>query len=149
MDLKQLFGDKYLVTLDESWEAETPQNRAEFQANDEEKFYYEIKGKCGTVYPYSKTQVAVVLLTRAAGRLVKLMGSELVLLQHADDAICYKADAKHAAAIVRFIRPKRLRQLTSEHKAALAARLARYRLTSPKPLQINTNQAPQLPGMVS
>ena len=48
-------------------------------------WYYEIRGKRGWVYPYSETQIAVVLPTRAARRLMKLMGSELVLLQHADD----------------------------------------------------------------
>ena len=31
MDLKQMFGHKYWVTLDESWSAETPKNRAEFE----------------------------------------------------------------------------------------------------------------------
>ncbi len=149
MDLVKMFGDKYHVTQDESWEAETPANRVEFLAKGDEVWYYEIKGKRGTVYPYSQTQVAVVLPTRAARRLVQLMGAELVLLQHADDSLCYKAGAKHAAAIVRFIRPKRLRQLTAEHKAALASRLARYRFQSPKLLQTNPNQTPHLPGVAS
>jgi hypothetical protein len=103
MDLNLMFGDRYEVSLDESWDAETPENRVEFLAKGEKWWYYEIKGKCGTVYPYSETQIAVVLPTRTARRLVKLMGSELTLLQHADDAMCYKADAKHAAAFVRFI----------------------------------------------
>ena len=153
MDLKRMFGDKYIITLDESWDAETPENRAEFKAKGEEWWYYEIKGKCGTVYPYSETQIAVVLPTRTARRLVKLMGSELTLLQHADDAMCYKADAKHTAAIVRFIKPKRLRQLTAEQRAAMVTRLARYRFKNPKPSQINraseTKPTPALPGASS
>jgi hypothetical protein len=133
MDLKQLFGHKYLVTMEESWTAETPENRAEFEDNGDRWRYYELKGKSGMVYPYSETQIAVVLPTRAARRLMKLMGSELVLLQHADDLMCFKADAKHAAAIVRFIKPKRLGQLSEAHKAILSARLAanRYRRGQP------------------
>ena len=61
-----MFGDRYLVTMEESWGAEGP---------------------------------------------------ELTLLQHADDAMCYRADVKHATVLVQFIKPKFHRQLTPEHKA--------------------------------
>ena len=59
MDLKRMFGDKYLVTLDESWDAETPENRAEFLRQGRTVRYCEIKGRCGTVYPYSGPTSAV------------------------------------------------------------------------------------------
>lgn len=61
-----MFGGKYVITLDESWDAETPANRAEFLAKNEVWWYYEIKGRCGTAYPFSETEVAVVLPARAA-----------------------------------------------------------------------------------
>jgi hypothetical protein len=127
VDLKKTFGHKYEISLDPSWEAETPENRAEFLVKSEEIFYYEIRGRCGMVYAYSWTEINVILLTRAALRLVKLMGPELMLLQHADQEMCYKADAKHAATFVRFIKPKRLQPFTEEHKTALSARLAAHR----------------------
>jgi len=153
VDLNQMFGDKYLVTIEESWGAETSENRAEFQAQGSQWWYWEIKGRRGTVYPYSETQVAVVLPVRAASRLVKLMGPALTLLQHADDEMCYEADAKHAEALVRFIKPKSLRQLTPAHKAALAARLALYRCRKPRLSRINltseSTRSPHLPGVGS
>jgi hypothetical protein len=152
MDLKKSFGNRYVVAMDASWEAETPEHRAEFLAKGDEVYYYEIKGRCGMVYLYSKTMIAVVLPTRAARRLVKLMGHELVLLQYADDSMCYKADAKHAEAIVRFIKPQRLRPLAVEHKAALTDRLARYRSQNQKIMQTNSSNvesAPALPGVAS
>src|ERR1019366_5225627 len=127
MDLREMFGDRYLVTMEESWGAELPETRAEFQAMSDGWRYQEIKGKCGMVYPYSEAQIAVVLPTRAARRLFKLMGPDLTLLQHADDAMCYKADVKHVTALVRFIKPKSRRPLTPEHKTTLTARLALYR----------------------
>ena len=34
MDLNQMFGGGYLITLDESWGAETPENQAGFRAED-------------------------------------------------------------------------------------------------------------------
>jgi len=139
MNLKTMFGGRYVVTMDESWEAETPENRAEFLAKQEQWWYWEIRGKCGWVYPYGETQIAVLLPTRAARRLDKLMGSDLTLLQHADDDKCYRADVKHVSALVRFIKPKRLRQLTAEHQAALAAQLARYRLQHPRLTQTDRN----------
>jgi hypothetical protein len=117
MDLKKIFGDKYMVTLDESWESETPENRTEFLAKGKEVWYYEIKGRRGTIYPYSDTHIAVVLPTRSARRLVNLMGSELILLQHADDAMCFKADVQHTNALIRFIKPKRMRKTRGMHAA--------------------------------
>jgi len=151
MDLNKMFGHKYQVTLDESWDAERTETRAELQAMSDGWRYQEIKGKCGTVYPYSETQIAVVLPTRAARRLFKLMGPKLTLLQHADDAMCYRADFNHAETLVRFIRSKSLRRLTTEHKEALTTRLALYRNRRPKPSPINIssdiNPAPHLPGV--
>jgi hypothetical protein len=148
-----MFGDRYLVTMEESWGAERAETRTEFQAMSDGWRYQEIKGKCGMVYPYSETKIAVVLPTRAARRLLRIMGPELTLLQHADDAMCYKADVKHAAALVRFIKPKSRRQLTPEHKATLAARLALYRSGGPRTSSINfssaINEAPHLPGVGS
>ena len=153
MDLNKMFGHKYLVTLDESWDAETPDNRAEFLANGEKLWYYEIRGKRGWVYPHNETKLAVVLPTRAARRLMKLMGAELVLLQHADAEMCFKADAKHTATLVRFIKPKRLRQLTAEQKAVLATRLAASRYQKPNPAPKNhgseVERAAVLPGVLS
>ena len=64
---------------------------------------------------------------------MKLMGSELTLLQHADDAMCYKADAKHTPAIVRFIKPKRLRPLAAEQKAVLTATSCTHRFQNQNP----------------
>ena len=153
MNLKAMFGRRYVVTMDTSLDAETPENRAEFRAKGEDIYYQEIKGRCGTVYNYSKTQVAIVLPTRAARRLAMLLGSALTLLQHADDAMCYKADASHVTSIVRFIKPKRLRQLTAERKAALAIRLARYRFQHSELTQTDrssrTMSASVLPEAVS
>jgi len=124
MDLKKLFGHKYEISLDPSWDAETPENRVEFLTQGEQWWYYEIRGKCGTIYPFSATTIAVTLPTRAARRLMKLMGSELTRTQHADDAMTFKTDAKHTAALVRFVRPKCLHSLSETHKAALVSRLA-------------------------
>jgi hypothetical protein len=135
MNLKTMFGRQYVVTLEESCVVETPENQAEARDDEEDWAYQEIKGKCGTVYPYSEAQIAVVLPTRAAHRLMKLMGPELVLLQHADDEMCFKADAQYSEALVQFIKAKSRRQLTPAHKAVLAARLARYRFQRPKPAQ--------------
>jgi hypothetical protein len=139
MNLHAVFGKRYTISIDPSWCAYCVERRAEFQPEQIPCEYHEIRGKCGWVYPYSETQLAVVLPTRAARRLFKLMGPELTLLQHADLEMCYKADAKHAEALVRFIKPKSLRRLTPKHKATLAARLARYRFQRPKTTQANHN----------
>lgn len=141
MDLRARFGKRYEISIDPSWGAERPKNRPESSADYPSWPYQEIRGKCGWVYPYSETELAVVLPTCAALRLVKLMGPELTLLQHADDEMCYKADAKHAEALVRFIKPKSRRHLTEAHKAALATRLEVHRYKR------HLKEVPHRPGM--
>jgi hypothetical protein len=127
MDLKELFGSRYVVTLDPSCGGGMPDDQTGPEDGESDWECWEIKGKRGQVYSYSETSIAVLVSTRAARRLARLIGANLVLLQHADDEMCFKADAKHAESIVRFIKPKSRRQLTDVHKAVLAARLSANR----------------------
>jgi hypothetical protein len=126
MDLKKIYGHKYEIAMDPSWDAETPENRAEFLAKGEQWWYYELRGQRGMVYPFNASTLAVYVTPRTARRLERLLGPALTVHVRCDEAVVYKADIQHAAAIVRFIKPKRLRPLTTEQKAVLAARLARY-----------------------
>ena len=131
MDLKQMFGYRYLITLDESWEAETPENRAEFRAQGEEWWYWQIEGRRGTIYPFNASTIAVDVTPRRARRLEALLGAALTLHTRCDEVVAYKADVQHIKVILRFIKPKRPWQFTAEQKAALATRLAANRSIPP------------------
>jgi len=109
MDLKKMFGRRYVVTMEEGWHEDSLNTCNHAGIFDDRWRYAEIKGKCGRLYPYSETDLAVVLPTRAARRLMTLMGAALVLLQHADDAMCFKTDVRNAEAVIRFIKPERAR----------------------------------------
>ena len=61
MDLMAMFGLRYVVTVDESWMAETRANRREFLAKGEQRWYFRIQGKYGEVYPYAEDTVAVLV----------------------------------------------------------------------------------------
>jgi hypothetical protein len=65
MNLELMFSKRYVVTMEGSWDAETPVNRAEFLEHGEGWRYQEISGKRGWVYTFSESELAVVLPTRA------------------------------------------------------------------------------------
>ena len=127
MNLKQLVGDRCRVTMDESWSAETPENRTEFRNNGEEWRYQEIKGKYGLIYPYDQDFLSVSLTPKIAKRCMGDFGSDTTVLQMANDAITLKAPLKFLNRLLRYVKPKKIREYTPEQKAALASRLAAYR----------------------
>ena len=132
MDLSEMFGGRYVVSRDDSWAAETSENRGEFRAKGEGWWYWKVRGQRGTVYPFNATNLAVDVTSRRARQLEALLGPALTLHARCDEVVTYKADVRHLEAILRFIRPKRRRQLTTEQKGTLAARLAPYRFQGSK-----------------
>ena len=80
MNLYAAFGKRYAIAVDPSFCADYPEHRAEVRPEDIPWEFQEIHGRCGRVYPYSVAELAVdPARTRAARRLVKLMGPELTL----------------------------------------------------------------------
>ena len=57
IDLKKRFGKKYRIYMDETWEAEDSQSNSD-KVKDK-PWYYEIRGKYGTVYLYGVNKLAV------------------------------------------------------------------------------------------
>ena len=152
LDLKAMFGNQYVVTMDASWDAETPENRSEFRARGKQWWYYEIKGHRGTIYPFNASTIVVDVTRRRASQLEALLGLALVPHTRCDEAVAYKADVQHIEAILQFIKPRRCKQFTAEQKAILVARLVPYRFKSPKVPHMDhasqTDSAPHLPGVV-
>lgn len=54
MNLKEKFGKKYRVTMDESYAAEKEPGKT-----NEQWRYFEIKGKYGVLYPFKENQLAL------------------------------------------------------------------------------------------
>lgn len=130
MNLKQLVGERYRVTMDESWSAETPENRTEFRKSGEEWRYQEIKGKYGLIYPYNEDFLSVSLTLKMSRRCMTDISPDAEIYQRADDAITLKVHVRHLNRLLRYVKPRKVREYTPEERAALVSRSAVYRFKS-------------------
>src|ERR1041385_3511331 len=106
MNLRGLAGDRYVVSMDESWKAETAKNRMEFKANGEEWWYQEVRGKLGVIYPASESMIAVSLVPRVGWRLAAVLGPDVAVTQSSDEAVCLKTDVRNLAIALKYIKAR-------------------------------------------
>ncbi len=128
MDLQKSFGDRYRVRLDESWNAESRENRREFLAGGEQWRYFEIRGKHGMVYPYSEDRLHVFVTATRARRLISFMNTQCVRTGICDEGITFETDLKRVGVILRLIKAERKRQYTDIQRSQMAARMTAIRL---------------------
>jgi len=148
MDLKEMFGHRYVVTLDESWGAESPENRAEFEAQGAIWWYYEIKGKYGMVYPHGESIIAARVTPRIGKKLKTVLESDFVVIEDSIEALGFKTDVRNLKTILKFIKPKRRHQLTEERRRAMAAHMAAIRFRKPKNIKEKCTSG-TLPGPIA
>ncbi len=127
MDLKAMFGDKYAVSLEESWKAETPANRREFLKNNQQWRYFEIKGKYGVVYLYSKDTLAVFVRVPQARRLHAFLAANGEFYTRCDEGITYITTLKRVRTILRLIKAKRRKAYGENERLRIAAHMAAMR----------------------
>src|SRR5258708_2335764 len=85
MDLQKLHGDRQVISLDESWMAETRENRREFLSMGDQWKYFEILGRYGKVYPYSEEIAAVFVTALKAKRLIAFLTQHGVQMARCDE----------------------------------------------------------------
>lgn len=119
MNLKQLYGKRYRVTLDESWEHEKEEGKSL-----NEWRYHEIKGKFGTLYPYSKDQLTCLFTSLIIANRFNNRGWKVI--QSGDTEINIFIPFENVEEVLRAIRPKKRRQLSDDQKKVNAERLRRF-----------------------
>jgi hypothetical protein len=101
MDL-ELIQKKYRVSRQEGMPVHEPLNQ-------------EIIGKYGTIYPYSKTQLGIQIRAGVlANRIARMKKWEII--QDADDLVTFLADPKDILFFCKYIRARRRRVLSPEHR---------------------------------
>ena len=131
MDLMAQCGDEYKISLDPSYR----------RGNYPEKWrYYEIRGKDGTLWPYSETHLVVLFYhswrsridadgdviwipsrrSQKAKRFQTLVRDDGEVVQDCDEATCIKAPNKYLSKALRFIDAQRKRRVSEAVKARLA-----------------------------
>ena len=122
LDLKELFGDRYKLGIDESYYAE----RAEFR-RDEEVWLTHIVCQHGHIGVW--VDDLLVACTNSAGavatRLKALPFAEAV--QDGTDGANVTFPVEHFDAVAEVMKPRKRRRLSEEHKAKLAASNTKYR----------------------
>src|SRR5438132_1291506 len=143
MNLKELVGHRYQVTHDASWLKETSENRTAFRKAGEEFWYYEIVSKIDEhwiMYPYSKEQLAISLSPRVAARAMEALGDHVSVIQKSDELITLKADGRYLTVLLKYLRPKSIRQHTKDQIAVMTARLTPYRFKGKQPPTMSTSK---------
>ena len=121
IDLKEVYGKCYKVTMDESWEVER-------QRKEEDRpWYYEIVGRLGMVYPHSDTEISIELTPRTWKKWEKSNPVPYTLKRICDEGPTLIIGNIHLNDALKWINPRRKRTLTPEHKAKLLEASSKYR----------------------
>ena len=147
MDLKKMLGDRYVIRMDESWDAEKPENRAEFEANNEKKWYYQIQGRYGMIYPYSESILGARVSRRIGKKALALLGSELQIFEDSIEAISFRTDLRNIKTILKLIKPERRHQISDQTRESMVARMDAINARKPKITQEKSTSG-TLPGPI-
>lgn len=112
MNLKELFGRRYRVTLDESYQHETEEGKSL-----QEWRWHEIRGKFGILYPYSKDQLACLFTSVIIANRFNVKGWRV--LQDGDFERNVLIPFDSVQEVLKAIRPKKRRQVSEHEKNRL------------------------------
>ncbi len=118
IDLKNRFGQKYRIFMDEAWYAETVES-----CSDKIKhrpWYYEIRGKYGTIYLYGTDKLAVrITANRIKSRVKTDYRNILSLYLEAEDESIFLFSPEYLEIVAGLIKPRRKKQVTEKERLRL------------------------------
>jgi hypothetical protein len=119
VDLKKLAGDKYRVTIESSYYADT----GSAQNRNRDPYLWLIVGRHGEVFLWSPDRLAVSTYKRGgiARRLLDLPYTEVT--QDGDDGVTVTFAAEHLDEVAQIVRLRRRPVLTDERRAELSNRM--------------------------
>lgn len=90
-------------------------------ANELESWrFYEIRGKYGSIWPYSRTNLACLITTNRIGERVKRNYPHWKLIQNGNNEMCFMIENDFLHEASKIISARYKRQLTEEQKNRLA-----------------------------
>lgn len=115
---RETFGKRYRIFMDEAWLAEDAVSNPD-KVNDR-PWYYEIRGKYGTVYVYGDNMLAVsITANRVKGSIKKAYGNILCLYLKAEDESIFLFKPDNLEIVAGLIKARRKRQVTEPERQRL------------------------------
>ena len=126
IDLKKRFGQKYRIFMDEAWYVETAESFPDKIKH--RPWYYEIRGKYGTIYLYGTNQLAVrITANRIKSRIKTDYRNILSLYLEAEDESIFLFSPVNFEIVAGLIKARRKRQITNEQRQLIIERTRNYR----------------------
>jgi hypothetical protein len=123
VDLKKLAGDKYRVTIESSYYAESGST----QKRNRDPYLWQVVGRHGDVFLWAPDRLAVSTHKRGgiARRLLDLPFTEVV--QDGSDGVTVTFAAEHLDDVAQIVRLRRRPVLSDERRAELSERMKSMR----------------------
>ncbi len=126
IDLKKGFGQKYRIFMDEAWYEETAESYPDKIKH--RPWYYEIRGKYGTIYFYGTDKLAVrITANRIKSRIKTHYWNILRLYLEAEDESVFLFSPENFEIVAGLIQARRKRQITNEQRQVIIERTKKYR----------------------
>lgn len=95
--------------------------------NEEIWRYYELQGRKGRIWSYSKDILAMVVLSNRIGEKVRRDWPDWKLVQNGENEMCFLVPDKELDQAAKIVSPKRKRFLNPERKQKAIQTLKNYR----------------------
>lgn len=119
MDLKEIYGSKYRIAMDESFAVEKDP-----ESKKEKWRYYEIRGKHGMVFPYDWDKPAVTFTSNIVANRFSRRGWKV--LQNGDYERTVLIPKEALDEVLEAIQPRKRRHLNPEQRARSIERLKKW-----------------------
>lgn len=139
IDLMKQYGKKYKVAMDETWDVERDRKQ------EDKPWYYEIVGRKGWAYIQRGDTLAVEIKRNLWPKFKRNPSFPHLEVRDGDDFFKVLVDQEHIDKALRFIIPRKRRQLSEDQKTVLRERMAILRLKAQAGKR-STGQEPQANG---
>ena len=109
INLREVYGKRYKIGIDPSWDAETPENRTWCRQHGEELYYYELLGKHGQLYNHSDTHLQMWIKPRLGSRLYRAIPPGWRVHQNASDGYAFVLPNSDIGLAFKWIKPRKKR----------------------------------------
>lgn len=141
VNLRERFGSKYRIAFDEAYDARGK------RGDNIDPWYMELPCRRGTIYPYGRDVLAVMVDGRplTAAQLANLSGCRLI--QDGDQEKTFLFDVAHFDTVAAIVRPYRKRQVSDAERERLAGLSKVHGFKSHQPVQPRaSNSRPEVPA---
>lgn len=117
-DLKEQYGKKYRIYMDEAWHIETAESNP--SKVKDKPWYYEIQGKYGAVYLYGENKLAVRITgNRIKSKIKTEYGSLLRLYIEAENESIFLFNPENLEIVAGLIKARRKKQISERERLRL------------------------------